>query len=177
MKYLFFPILICFALNINAQKSPNIQKVDSLNLAIDSMEEDSLTRIEIMPRFPGCEDQIGSEEEKQKCALNLMLQYVYKNIKYPPEARENGVEGMVIIKYVVDLDGSLTDVEIVKDPGGGLGEAGLAVINLMNEEHIRWVPGSINGTPAKVQFHLPIKFKLESNKERRQKRKQGKKNR
>lgn len=113
-----------------------------------------------MPRFPGCEDQ-GSEEEKKNCAAQELLKFIYKNIKYPAIARENGVEGTVVVTFVVEKDGTVTDVKVVRDIGAQCGEEALRVVNLMNTENLRWTPGKQRGRPVRVQFNLPVKFKLE----------------
>ncbi len=116
--------------------------------------------VEQMPRFPGCED-LGSEAEKKKCAQEKMLEFIYGNIKYPAIARENGVEGTAVVRFVVEPDGKVTQAEVVRDPGAGTGEEALRVVNLMNQKGIKWVPGKQRGRPVRVQFNLPVKFKLQ----------------
>ena len=116
--------------------------------------------VEEMPRFPGCED-LGSMAEKKKCADKKMLEFIYKNIKYPAIARENGVEGMVVITFVVEKDGSVTDARVVRDIGAQCGQEALRVVNLMNTKGIKWHPGKQRGRSVRVQFNLPVRFKLE----------------
>ena len=117
--------------------------------------------VEQMPRFPGCESQGGSNDEKKACADKKMLEFIYKNIKYPAIARENGVEGAVVIQFVVEKNGKVTDAKIVRDIGAGTGDEALRVVNLMNKEGIVWTPGKQRGRPVRVQFTLPVKFKLQ----------------
>lgn len=117
--------------------------------------------VEQMPRFPGCEDISGSNEEKKACADKKMLEFIYKNIKYPAIARENGVEGSVVIQFVVEKNGKVTDAKLVRDIGAGTGDEALRVVNLMNKEGIKWTPGKQRGRPVRVQFTLPVKFKLQ----------------
>lgn len=116
--------------------------------------------VEQMPRFPGCED-LGSDQEKKQCAQKKLLEYIYANIKYPPIARENGVEGMVVVKFVVDKDGSISDPDVVRDIGAGCGEEALRVVRSMNKNNIKWIPGKQRGRPVRVQFNLPVKFQLQ----------------
>jgi len=116
--------------------------------------------VEQMPRFPGCED-LGSDQEKKQCAQKKLLEYIYANIKYPPIARENGVEGMVVVKFVVDKDGSISEPEVVRDIGAGCGEEALRVVRSMNDNNIKWIPGKQRGRPVRVQFNLPVKFQLQ----------------
>lgn len=119
--------------------------------------------VEEMPRFPGCENSGGTKQEKKACADKKMLEFIYKHIKYPTMAVENGVDGTVVIQFVVDKDGSITDAKIARDIGATCGAEALRVVNLMNQEGYRWIPGKIRGRPVKVQFNLPVKFKLEDN--------------
>ncbi|MEM9835481.1 MAG: energy transducer TonB, partial [Bacteroidota bacterium] len=116
--------------------------------------------VEQMPMFPGCED-IGNAAEQKQCAQKKLLEFIYGNIKYPAIARENGVEGMAVVSFVVEKDGKVTDAKVVRNPGAKTGEEALRVVNLMNQQGIRWVPGQQGGRPVRVQFNLPVKFKLE----------------
>ncbi len=112
--------------------------------------------VEEMPTFPGCEN-VSDKAERKKCADTKMLQFIYKNIKYPPIARENGVEGMVVIRFVVEKDGSITASEVVRDIGAQCGAEALRIVNQMP----RWNPGKQRGRSVRVQFNLPVRFKLE----------------
>ncbi len=115
--------------------------------------------VEEMPRFKGCEHE--SDKEKRKiCADQKMLEFVYSNIQYPSLARENGIAGTVVLRFYVDTDGSVRDISVVKEVGGGCGAEGLRIVNLMNEGGVRWIPGKQRGRKVKVWFNLPIRFKL-----------------
>ncbi|NUO03667.1 MAG: energy transducer TonB [Saprospiraceae bacterium] len=115
---------------------------------------------EQMPRFPGCENLAGANAEKQACASQKLLEFIYKNIKYPVLARENGIQGTVVVSFVVEKDGQLTDAAVIRDIGGGCGTEVLRVVNLINEKGLRWMPGKQRGRPVRVQFNLPVKYKL-----------------
>ena len=80
-------------------------------------EEEIFKIVEQMPRFPGCENVAGDNKAKDDCAKQKMLEYIYKNVKYPPIARENGVEGTSVIQFVVDTDGTITNITVARDPG------------------------------------------------------------
>jgi len=116
--------------------------------------------VEEMPRFPGCENE-PTTEAKKACADKKMLEFIYKNIKYPAIARENGVEGTAVITFVVEKDGTVTDARIVRDIGAQCGQEALRVVNLMNESNLKWIPGKQRGRSVRVQFNLPVRFKLE----------------
>lgn len=116
---------------------------------------------EEMPRFPGCEKLDTTIEVKNQCAQRSLLNFIYQNIQYPYEAREKGVEGTVVIGFVVEKDGSITQPKIVKDIGEGCGAEALRVVNLMLQYKVRWSPGKNKQQPIRVAFNLPVRFKLE----------------
>ena len=98
--------------------------------------------VEVMPQFPG--GQIA------------MLQYLMKNIKYPEQAMKEGIQGRVTVSFIIEKDGSISDVKPV-----------LSVHPLLNKEAVRvvksmpkWSPGKHNGKPVRVRFNLPVMFKL-----------------
>ncbi len=118
--------------------------------------------VEEMPRFPGCENSGLSKEEKKVCSEGELLKFIYSNIKYPNIARENGIEGTVVIQFVVDEDGKVNDATILRDIGAQCGEEALRVVNLMNTLPERWSPGKQRGISVKVMYMLPVKFRLET---------------
>lgn len=121
---------------------------------------------EQMPLFPGCDD-ISAYAERKQCANKKMLEFIYGNIKYPAEAKENGVEGMAVVSFVVEKDGSISGAKAVRDPGAGTGAEAVRVVRLMQERGLRWEPGEQAGKAVKVQFNLPVKFKLEADKQKK----------
>lgn len=100
------------------------------------------TFVEKKPEFPG--------------GQSAMLKFMYDNIIYPEIARENGIMGVVVIKFVVEKDGSISGAEIVKDVGGGCGAEAMRVLTTMPN----WNPGIQNQIPVRASFILPIKFEL-----------------
>lgn len=116
--------------------------------------------VEQMPEFPGCAD-IEDSAERAQCSNKKLMEFIFSNVKYPEEAHRKGVEGMVVAKFVVDKDGNVIDPAIVKEPGEGLGEEVLRVINLMNEMPEKWTPGQEGGKKVNVLLTFPVKFKTE----------------
>ncbi len=114
-----------------------------------------------MPRFPACEQLDTTIQAKNQCAQQQLLAFMYNNIVYPMEARQEGYEGTVVASFIVEKDGSLSNAEILKDIGGGAGLEVLRVIEGMNQAEIRWVPGKKEGEPVRARFNFPVKFKLE----------------
>jgi len=115
--------------------------------------------VEEMPRFPGCEDASDSQEDKRLCANKKMLEYLYSNLQYPQEARENGIQGVNVVQFVVEVDGSMTDVVLVRDIGGETADATMQVMEDIQKE-FTWRPGYQRGVPVRVLYTLPINFKL-----------------
>ncbi len=112
--------------------------------------------VEEMPEFPGCEDVADAVAHK-RCVDQKLLEFVYGNIEYPEEAQRAGVEGLVVVSFVVEKDGSLSDIKVERDIGSGCGEAVVKVIEKMP----RWHPGKQRGQPVRVRFNLPVRFHLD----------------
>jgi len=116
---------------------------------------------EQMPRFPGCENIDGDHKTKQQCAEKKMLEFIYKHLRYPTLAAQNNIEGRCVAQFVIDKSGMVSNINIMRDPGAGLGEASQKVLLKMNEMGMRWTPGKQNGKTVKVMYTIPIMFRLE----------------
>ena len=116
--------------------------------------------VEEMPRFPGCEDLGGDMKSKKNCADKKLLEFIYKSVKYPTLAKENGVEGTVVVSFVVEKDGSITNIQVIRDAGAGLGDEAVRVVEKMQNLPQKWIPGKQGNESVRVQFNLPIRFKL-----------------
>jgi len=112
--------------------------------------------VDQMPRFDACEGEDISLEEKNACAIKALMKFMRSQIKYPTIARENNVEGTAAIQFVVEKDGSISNIKVLHDPGAGLGAEAVRVIKLMPN----WIPGVQKARKVKVRFNLPVKFKL-----------------
>ncbi len=99
--------------------------------------------VQKMPSFPGGESEL--------------LLYLSRNIVYPAMARESGITGPVVLSFVVNTDGSVSDIAVLKDPGGGCAKETIRVVQSMP----RWSPGEANGRAVKVRFILPVRFDLQ----------------
>ncbi|MBK9255980.1 MAG: energy transducer TonB [Saprospiraceae bacterium] len=115
--------------------------------------------VENMPRFPGCEN-LETDSAKDKCSKVKMLEFINMHLKYPEEAKTNKTEGNVVLQFIVDTDGILKNIKVVRDIGFGCGQAAVDVIALMNEMSLTWIPGSQRTRKVRVLYTLPIKFKL-----------------
>lgn len=105
-------------------------------------EEEIFMLVESAPEFPG-----GDEAR---------VRFLSENLKYPQMAKESGIQGTVYITFVVEKDGRVTDVRILRGIGGGCDEEALRVVRMMP----RWKAGEQRGRPVRVQFNLPVKFTL-----------------
>ncbi len=126
----------------------------------DDYIEEVWNRAEQMPRFPGCEDNEMSNDEKTVCAEKKMLKYVYDHLKYPAIARENGIQGRVVLQFVIDKKGDIVDIKVVKDVGAGCGDSALKVVKGMVKNAGLWTPGKQRHRNVKVRYTLPIDFRL-----------------
>jgi len=115
---------------------------------------------ENMPMIPQCAALDTTDAAKKKCTQDLLLSFIYGNVQYPDSARLAGLEGTVVVSFVIGRDSMIKDTKILKDIGGGCGAAATYVINAMNPLKLRWVPGETQGVPVDVQMTIPIKFKL-----------------
>lgn len=106
-------------------------------------EEHIFLVVENMPEYPGGEAG--------------MYNFINKNIEYPRMAKESGISGRVFITFVVERDGSVTDVSVLRGIGGGCDEEAIRVIKMMP----KWSPGKQRGKPVRVQYRMPIKFTLQ----------------
>ncbi len=120
----------------------------SMPLSTSAQTEDEeggevFTVVENNPQFP------GGEKARQK--------YLQENIYYPKEAREKGIEGIVYITFIVEKDGSISNVEVLRGHEL-LAEEAIRVVKAMP----RWQPGTQRGKPVRVQFNMPVRFSLNS---------------
>jgi len=114
---------------------------------VEDENDDPIAIPDQMPRFPGCEDLEMTKTEKAACATESLLNYIYKNLKYPPMARRNGIEGLVVVQFVVNKEGLIDNIKVLKDIGAGCGKASEKVVKSMNKMTYPWTPGLQNGKP------------------------------
>jgi protein TonB len=89
--------------------------------------------------------------------MEALTKYLSENIKYPEQAKKDKIQGKVYISFVVEKDGSVADAKVLRGIGGGCDEEALRVVNAMP----KWTPGKMRNTPVRVQFNLPVVFKLQ----------------
>lgn len=98
--------------------------------------------VEVMPQYPG--GQIA------------MLKYIMENIKYPKQIMEEGIQGRVTVSFIVEKDGRVSNVRLLRSVQPSLDKEAIRVVKSMP----KWTPGKHNGKPVRVRFNLPVMFKL-----------------
>ena len=136
---MFFCLTFFFAKN-NFAVDNDSSKVN----ATDIIEPETFTRAILQPSFPG--------------GIVEMKKFISKNLVYPKKARENGLEGKVVVKFYIDIDGSIKEPVVLKDGVGG--GADVEAIKLVKKMP-KWSPGIDRGKPVKVYYTLPLTFKLQ----------------
>ncbi|HPF00319.1 MAG TPA: TonB family protein [Bacteroidales bacterium] len=125
---LFFTILLC-----------TIIQAQNTNTAPD----DSIyTVVEQAPLYPG--------------GVEALMKYLAENIQYPDLARQENIQGTVYVSFVVEKNGEVSNVKILRGIGGGCDEEAMRVVRNMSD----WTPGYQNGEAVRVQFNLPLRFIL-----------------
>lgn len=115
--------------------------------------------VERMPLFPGCDTTLSYAEQKQ-CADLLMIEYIYGLLHYPEDAIAEGIEGMAVVSFVVERDGRLTNLKCPRPVCPSIKSEALYIVDAMALDLPPWVPGLHYGKAVRVQFNLPIKFRL-----------------
>lgn len=118
-------------------------KVEAAVEAPAPKEEEIFTVVEQQPEFTGGMAALG--------------QYLQKNLRYPAAAQRANVSGRVFVSFVVNTDGSIQDVQVLKGLGFGTDEEAIRVVKSMP----KWRPGKQSGRPVRVKYNLPINFQLE----------------
>ena len=153
---------------------PAVQEVEVLNVVEDNVETETIevsteeNEQEVVIAAPVEAPQEEEEEEVVFVIVESMpefpggqqalFKYLSENVKYPVIAQENGIQGRVICQFVVNKDGSIVDVEVVRSGGDpSLDKEAIRVIKSMP----KWKPGKQRGKPVRVKYTVPVNFKLQ----------------
>lgn len=110
---------------------------------------------EEMPHLAACTNE--NKEMQWECNNKLMLESIYNNVKYPVIARKNGIEGKALLRFVIEEDGSLSDIVVLRGLCKEIEATCIETVNNLPP----WTPGYQKGEAVRVQFNLPIKFQLD----------------
>ena len=134
-------------IEINTEDDKDVEVVIAppVEAPVEEEEEEVIFMVvETMPEFPG--------------GQQALFKYLGENVKYPVVAQENGIQGRVICQFVVNKDGSIVDVVVVRSSGEpSLDKEALRVINSMP----KWKPGKQRGKPVRVKYTVPVNFRLQ----------------
>lgn len=133
------------AVNINAEPQPDVA-IDNIPppLPPEVLPDEPIIKVpEIAPEFPG--------------GIEALMVYLSRNIKYPAMARQQLIQGRVYLSFVVEKDGSVTNITLLRGIGGGCDEEAMRVVSGMPS----WKPGRQNGMPVRVAYNLPVRFSLQ----------------
>lgn len=128
----------------------------NISILFAQAENDQLIEVDEMPYFSGCPDYENNSLDKRQCSNRNLVNFIAKNLVYPESAKTAEIEGTVIITFLVNEDGRVSAPYVLRDIGGGCGEAALDVIKLMPT----WEPAIHNNNPVKVKLNLPVQFYL-----------------
>ncbi len=120
----------------------DLDEIDYVEVEPEPEEEEIFMVVEDAPEFPG--------------GTQALLDYLRKNIKYPPICRENGIQGRVLVSFVVNKDGAIVEPQVVKSVNKQLDQEALRVISTMPN----WKPGKQRGKPVRVKYTVPVNFRL-----------------
>ena len=128
-------MFVMFASNISAETSmSNDKEMPTPEKAYDV--------VEVMPNFPG--------------GITKLMDFQKSNVAYPKIAMKKGIQGRVLVKFIVEKDGSITNVQAVKRVNPTLDNEAIRVVKMMP----KWTPGKIKGEAVRVKFNVPIEFRL-----------------
>ena len=132
---------------INADDNANKAQEEFVRVEVveeeQEEEEEVFLVVEDDPEFPG--------------GLEALSRFIAENIKYPQLAKENNITGRVFVTFVVEKDGSVANVKVLRDIGGGCGAEAVRVVKAMP----KWKPGKQRGKAVRTQFNLPVSFNLQ----------------
>ncbi|WP_026461820.1 energy transducer TonB [Adhaeribacter aquaticus] len=120
-----------------------LTEVEAPTAVGEVVKEEIFNFVEQQPTFPG--------------GMEAMFRYLGKNIKYPNVALRNQLEGTVTLQFVVNKEGEISDITVLKPLGGGTDEEAIRVVKSMP----KWTPGRQNGRAVSVRYTLPVRFKIQ----------------
>jgi len=135
-----------------------LQSIYSFEL---SAQEDKIHSVVSDPaRLMICEAQPMSIDDKQKCSEQSLLKYITQNITYPEQAIADSIEGSVVVQFVVKKNGLVGDAKLLRDIGGGCGDAAMAVIDSIRADSVLWKPGVLDSMFVDSYVTIPVRFRI-----------------
>ena len=116
------------------------------------------TRVSSYPVFAGCDQTAGSPAEIRKCSDQKLRGFIRSQLRYPAQAVKNRTEGIVVVQFIIERDGSVSGIRILKDIGDGCGAETVRVIQLINSMKLYWTPAIQGNYRVRMQYTLPVEF-------------------
>ena len=160
VKYAFLLsgiIFISCLLPQEQKEKANKDQRDSITIlpAIQDSLGEIFTVVEEMPRFPGCEHR--PVLERKTCADQKMLQYLYKNIRYPAISKEEEIRSTFVIQFIIEKDGQVSHPKVKRSISQEFDEGIIDLVKSMPT----FIPGKHKGEAVRVYFNLPVRIRLE----------------
>ena len=134
--------------------------ISQLNAQEEQTEALSFNLVESKAVWPGCETEV-TEELRFNCLSNSIMQYISKNVEYPKKAIKKNIQGRVYVQFIIEIDGSISSVELSRGVHPLLDEASLKVIRDMD---VKFIPAMQKGKPVRMSFTIPINYTLKDSK-------------
>ena len=154
------PEVVATELNVVENDAEDIHEVGIINAEAKADEALEFTRVEVKEEVEEAEEEVFlvvEEDPEFPGGLDALSKFIADNIKYPQLAKENNITGKVFVSFVVEKDGRVGQVKILRDIGGGCGNEAVRVVKMMP----RWKPGKQRGKAVRTQFNLPVNFDLQ----------------
>lgn len=144
-------------LEIQSTETDETEEVEVIEMEEEVSDEVlSFAVVESVPVFPGCESA-STNEEKKACFQRQILKYVSKNFNFPEMARQMGIQGRVYVNFVIEKNGSISNVEVVRGVDPLLDDEAARVVKTLP----KMTPAKQRGKPVRMSFTLPINAKLQ----------------
>ena len=145
-----FAVFMTFAILMNAQVQDSVRSSDKIQIiSVDTdknesaiIEDEVFLVVEVAPEYTGGE--------------NALMTYLSENILYPQVARESNIQGTVYVSFIIEKNGEVSNIKVMRGIGGGCDEEAVRVVQSMP----KWKPGTQRGKPVRVQFNWPVRFIL-----------------
>lgn len=135
---------ITFKLLAYNEKRKDVEYIDTVSYSSRTPSDDRVFDVvEQMPTFPG--------------GPAAMMKYIDENLKYPVVAHENGIQGRVVVSFIVEADGSISNVNVVRPVDSSLDREAMRVVRSMP----KWIPGKSNGRSVRVKYNVPVSFRID----------------
>jgi TonB family protein len=147
----FFSLLFLFAFVAQGQNTPDT----TIHQMADVLP---------FPMFRPCSPEFHpnwTRDSMKLCGENQLFAILAQNIRYPEEARQNNIQGTVVVSCIIETNGRMSNLSLLKDIGGGCGKEAIRVLTTLDSLGLRWQPGLTNEKPVRVKQALPIKFRLQ----------------